>query len=192
MPIRERGCLDCEAVYQVLEIGKRIIAHEGCVERRGKIRCQRCGSVHFAPKFSADVHAVGLGGEAGVGRCFPYLDRGLGAGPDGRGVLVRDAAHRRKLATHHEVRAPDGTSHYIEREVPLIPLDHTPSESRSSGVWHDAHAKDEALAATQEAAYNEMVAEQEQGPARAEIMKAKEILAADPSLTMGLDAQGGY
>lgn len=154
MPTRDRKCSGCGAMYEVLVLGSMAEIHPidpgAAVRTDGKIRCTRCGSAEYTDVFNTSFTPVGLGGEAGVGRFYPYRDRALGPGPDGMGIEVRDAKHREWLMTH----TPSGRV----REERLIPLD-TTSDSGLRGTWTDAVDYDAANNEEIDRDYSEMMDE---------------------------------
>lgn len=153
MPIRERECAECELVYEVLSVGSRVMAGELAHEMPdGEVVCSRCHCPDFTTLFSTQVAVTGLGGDAGVGKFFPYYDRGLGTGNGGRGLLVRNAQHRRWLLDHK----PSGA----KRESRLIPLE-TNSDSGLRGTWDDIASRDESEREVHEAEYKEVIGKME-------------------------------
>lgn len=139
MPIRERRCNGCGSTYEVLVLGSmaRIVAMTGAVGEAETLRCAKCGDGTYTEVFNTQFTPTGLGGEAGVGRFYPYYDRALGPG---KGLLVKDAKHREWLMRHE----PNGTP----REERLIPLD-SKTDSATRGTWEDI--------ADAEAAENEQI-----------------------------------
>lgn len=166
MPFRERDCNGCGGRYEVLLIGSRpaIRVSDGALAV-----CPECGAEGFRDVPNTSFFAVGLGGDAGVGKFYPYYDRGLGVGKNGRGVLVRDAAHRRHLL-HYDTQGR-------KRDAPLIPVD-SDSGSAKTGTWDDIADRHQAEKEKDAAVYGEFVKELQEGPNKESYHKVKEHIAA--------------
>jgi hypothetical protein len=105
-----RACESCGLAFEVMWLcGTWIVAHPGDDAPEFAETCPGCGGsriVRLVPEASG--RGINLGGEAGVGRHFPYYDRALN-------TWVRSHQHRRWLMTHNA----DGT----DRAVKLAPTD---------------------------------------------------------------------
>lgn len=157
MPILRRKCPVDGKVFELLSIRGVLSAldhpdleHLGCPDCGAEGEAILSG---FLPK--------DLGGDAGAGRWYPYYDRGLGGGPDGRGILVRSAQHRKWLLKHH----PSGA----KRDIPLLPTDgdFDPEEELNERTR---------LQEASEKAYREQMDELEHGPNREAWGKLQDVL----------------
>lgn len=94
---RWRWCMGCGVEYSVLEHNGIAIGMEREDDGTG---CPRCNNEEFLPVASIGT-GIELGGEAGVGRHYPYFDRGLGQ-------PISSAAHRRRVMKKHNLTAVEG------------------------------------------------------------------------------------
>lgn len=167
MPTRVRRCagVKCRTKYNVIES----VLAKPFVEGRDDdlLACPKCGSEVYVPVLALG-RGIQLGGEGGVGKHFPYRDRGLGTAPDGGGIEVQSAAHRRHLL-RYEQRWSNRQQRWIEKERPerLIPMEEAPDIDG----WVD---RDESEREMDEAAYLDYVREMAEGPNRAEYFAAQE------------------
>ena len=94
--IETRGCGSCGRRYEILHHRDGPGALDQPVGKEDDLSCPGCGGNSYRELIGGG-QGIQLGGSAGQGRIYPYYDRGLGHGGDGRGVYVESAAHRQRL-----------------------------------------------------------------------------------------------
>jgi hypothetical protein len=136
-----RRCLDCSERFEVLEDLRAQHAAQPytSLDRRARdiddLACPACRGERFEVMLSVG-QGIQMGGDAGVGRDFPYFDRGLG-------MHILSAQHRAQVC----------------RSRGLVPME----ESGAKAIG-DVYRARELAAERDEAAYNEMRREQEADP----------------------------
>lgn len=172
MPTRVRRCagVKCRTKYNVIE---GVLA-KPFVEGRDDdlLACPACGSEVYVPLLSLG-RAIQLGDVGGAGKHFPYRDRGLGVAPDGGGIEVQSAAHRRHLL-RYEQRWSAREGRWIEKERPqrLIPMEEEPDND--GAIDHEEHERQ-----MDERAYLDYIREMAEGPNRAAYFAAQEQIVRD-------------
>lgn len=94
MPIENRKCPDGHR-YEVL-----VMQGEVCGLDADHPNCPTCGSTEFERLVGGAI-GIDLGGEAGVGKLYPYFDRGLM-------TYVKSAKHRREICKARGLVPVDG------------------------------------------------------------------------------------
>lgn len=169
MPTRVRRCagVKCRTKYNVIEG----VLPRPFVEGRtdDKLACPACDSEVYVPVLALG-RGIQMGDAGGVGKHFPYRDRGLGTGPDGGGIEVQSAAHRRHLL-RYEQRWSHRQQRWVEKERPerLHPLEEAPD-------FDGLVDRDESEREMDEAAYLDYIREQAEGPNRADYFAAQEAI----------------
>jgi hypothetical protein len=102
-----RRCRPCGRDYSILFVRGEGAAVDRPEAEIDDLTCPSCGADDYEVVIGL-ASGIQLGGDAGVGRNFPYFDHALG-------VEVRSAQHRRWLMQHNA----DGT----RRAVPLVPTE---------------------------------------------------------------------
>lgn len=141
MPIELRRC-PCGDRYQVLVEGA--LALSLTREDPTDLSCPACGGFEFDLELG-EASGVDLGCAMGVGRVYPYFDRGLGA-------WVESASHRLHLLRYYPLVDADGSPHPyagLPREVPLTIADGFDTEAELDA--RRAHREATARARAEEA-----------------------------------------
>ncbi len=150
MPILHRRCPVDGRVFDLLFLnGEMTALDDDNIDQLGCPECHTTGEIivgSFLPK--------DLGGEAGVGKMYPYDDKALGC-------RVRDAAHHRWLLTHE----PNGSL----RDEPLV---QTHGEFNFEDICDEAGRRTE----KSEKAYRAQQEELVHGPNREAYGKLCEVL----------------
>lgn len=97
--LRRYQCGACEHRYHLFEWRGELLSQDR-LDDAENISCPECES-NSRREVASDIGR--LSHKEGESKHFPHYNRGLGHGPDGRGVLVRSEAHLRQLCKEQNV-----------------------------------------------------------------------------------------
>jgi len=97
MPLLSRRCSDCAHAYDVIEKAGVFI---GVDRDDDQPICPKCGGAEFSNRITLG-RGIELGDEGGVGKTYPYYDRGLGC-------WVSSAKHRKQICRERNLIPVEG------------------------------------------------------------------------------------
>lgn len=157
MPMIYFRCKQCTLVYEVLHHERHNRHGGGILVERMRTHdesddwqlCPCCGSDEIVETLGGVGNGIALGGEAGVGRRFPYFDHGMG-------VWVKSQEHRREQYKAHGL---------------------IPTEGETKGLWDELADKERAEREDDERKWAATQRELEEGPNRAAYMGVRDAAA---------------